>query len=776
MSDRRTRKVQALLEKFRTVAKERLERLNNAFLTLESAPEDEGASSTFLREIHTLKGEAKLMGFQKVNVVAHKTEDLVFRARDQKFHFSENLGQCILAGLDLIEQLMEAGGDAEKADLEASLDGFLSQADTVLSDGHESVVPPASPRPPHSKVPLKTESTHSSTPVVSRSTMGAEPEPQERDDRGRGNPGDRRRMTIRVEVERLDFLADRVADIARYHTQLEQEFESTRTIGLAWRREARTLERDLRALEQTVGSSGQGVDSIFERLSQFLSLARELNGKLLDSSSRGQEVVFTREYGLRELETSVKSLRLVPLSTLFGQYPRALRDLAREQGKQAKLTIEGGELEVDNRVLENLEEPLLHVFRNAVDHGIETPSERVEAGKPEEGLVSLSALQGGSHVEIAISDDGRGLVLEHLLGAAIRRGLIAPNEAESLSSQEIVRLVLRSGFSTRDRATDVSGRGVGLDVVRARVESLGGSVGISGQPGLGTTIRLRVPISIALMPALVVRVGPVALAFPSHSLSSIVDVEREMIRNAGEGLVLRLDERHVPVEPLPSLLGMGLVEENEEHSPITRVLVVEDQGRQLGLIGGAIEEERELTLRPLDAFLRDLQIFVGTAILDYGEPALVVSVSELMRRAELGIAPSSVRAGPISAERSIVLVEDSEIVRDMIEGMLRGLGHKVLEAANGRDALVHLERQDVDIVITDLEMPVMDGFELIEQIRANPTTSDIPIVVLSSRGSAADKQRAGELGADAYLVKSEFSEERLVETLRRFLRPEGTRR
>jgi CheY-like chemotaxis protein len=242
-------------------------------------------------------------------------------------------------------------------------------------------------------------------------------------------------------------------------------------------------------------------------------------------------------------------------------------------------------------------------------------------------------------------------------------------------------------------------------------------------------------------------------------------------------LALLFNERHIPVEHFPALLGMAESEEDgEEDDPIERVIVVEDQGRLLGLTGGAIEEERELTLRPLGMFLRDIQIFIGTAILDYGEPALVVSVSELMRRAELGVVSVPGKAAHPTIERKVVLVEDSEIVRDMIEGMLRGLGHSVLEAANGRDALVHLECQDIDVVITDLEMPVMDGFELIKQIRANPSTSDVPVVVLSSRGSAEDKQRAGELGADAYLVKSEFSEERLVETLSRFLHPEGAER
>ena len=777
MSDRRTRKVQALLEKFRSVAKERLVRLNNAFLKLETNPEDQQASSVLLREIHTLKGEAKLMGFQKVNIVAHKTEDLIFSARDQGYQFSDEVAQSILSGLDLIEALMESGDDAAQARLEETLDTFLSQADALLAEGPSSSSPAATGlielRDPKAAI----ASSSTTAPSVAPTAAAGEVADQSNEDKVPPDAAGPRRATIRVDVERLDFLADRVADIARYHTQLEQGFESVRRLGQVMRREGRSLERDLRSIDQDQAGAKDGIS---KAVTQFLSSLRENNDELLEVASRGQEVVFTREYGLKELETSVKALRLVPLHTLFGRYPRALRDLAKEQGKQVRLTTEGGDLEVDNRVLENLEEPLLHIFRNAIDHGIEGPEERRDAGKPAEGHVHVTTHQGGSHVEIAVADDGRGLLPSTIVSAALRRGLITEGEADAMPTSDIIRLVLRPGFSTRDQATDVSGRGVGLDVVRERVESLGGSVGVSGAPGVGTTIRLRVPISVALMPALVIRIGEVALAIPSHAITAIVDAEGDQLEPVSDRWAIRFNGRHIPVENLPALLGQEGVKAVDEslEDDVTRVLVVEDQGRLLGLMGARVAEERELTLRPLDAFLRDLHVFIGTAILDYGEPALVVSVSELMRRAELGLHPAVERSrrAAATAQRSIVLVEDSEIVRDMLEGMLRGFGYIVLEAANGRDALVHLERHTPDLIVTDLEMPVMDGFELIKQVRALPKTADVPIVVLTSRGSAEDKRRAGELGADAYLVKSAFSEDVLAETLHRFFRAEGARR
>lgn len=764
----RERKVQALLAKFHAIATERLERLNNAFLTLETNPDDSGALSTLLREIHTLKGEAKLMGFQKVNIAAHRTEDLIFKAKELQFRGPEELGQCILAGLDLIAALMRPVEGAAQAEVDAALDAFLARAEQVLAGGGSRPPPGEGGPPPSGGGPppggAKPSAAGGAGAPVSRASSKSIPAPTEEDLAGAASQT--RSSTIRVDVERLDYLADRVADLARHHVKLEADLDRALRIGEAWRRESRSLDRELRGNQR-------GPAGLAELVGGHLAKLRGLNEQLLEVVSRSQEVAFAREYGIRELENAVKGLRLVPLSALFGRYPRALRDLAREQGKQVRFTVEGGELEVDNRVLEHLDEPLLHIFRNAIDHGIERPEARHRAGKPEEGQVRLVARQGGSHVEISISDDGRGLVPEVILDAATRRGLITPEEAAGLPPAEVVRLVLRPGFTTRERVTDVSGRGMGLDVVRSQVESLGGSVGISGEPGTGTTIKLRLPISVALMPALVVRVGQVLVAFPSHTVTSILDVAEGELQRVGRRTAVRLGEEHLPIEDLPVLLGV--TGEPGGAEGVERVLVVEDQGRQLGLRGGVVLEERELTLRPLDPFLRDLHLFFGAAILDHGEPALVVSVSELMRRAELGLrAQASVTPSPATAaQRSVLLVEDSEIVRDMLEGLLRGFGHRVIEAANGRDALAHLEKDRPDVVITDLEMPVMDGFELIERVRATPQVADLPIVVLSSRGSAADKQRAGELGADAYLVKSEFNEDLLAETIGRFLRAEA---
>lgn len=796
MNSARSNKVKALVAKFKSVTTERLERLNNAFVVLETTPSDTEAAASLVREIHTLKGEAKLMGFEQVNVVAHRTEDLIFRARDAGFRFTEELSGGVLAGLDLIGALMSEQG-ASADDVQA----FVERVTGILEgDGEEarssdpgtgeirrsSVPPPsrepaaAAPRSARQPTPKSADDEKSSSkqPVAGltkkaatekereagESPVSAEPAgPSGGEARGRPAPPSevegehqKARRTIRVDAEKLDFLADRVADLSRSHLQIEEAFGALRVLTKEWRSVHRGLLR--------------GEDSPGKR-EEALSKLEALNMQLSAVLSRDQEDGFVRENTVRELESAVKDLRLIPLSSLFERYPRAVRDLGRELGKRVRFSIEGGSLEVDNRVLENLDEPLLHLIRNAVDHGIEPQSERRRAGKSLEGSIRLSAMHAGSHVEIAVSDDGCGLDPEVIRAKAIETKLVTPERAARMTTDEILRLVLVSGFSTRERTTDISGRGVGLDVARERVEALGGSLGLEGRPGVGTRMVLRVPISVALMPALVIRLGRLALAVPSHSVSAILEVPESDRRSVGSHMAFRYGDEHMPLESLPNLLGLPADEDMDEDMA-RRVLVVEDQGRQLGLWGAKLVAEQHLTLKPLDPFLGGMHMFIGTTLLEDGEPALVFSVSELMRRVQQSVAAPMIRQQTQQVKDSphvVLLVEDSEVVRDMLEGIIRELGHQVLEATNGRDALARAEETMPDLVVTDLEMPVMDGFELIERLRGSSATAHLPIIVLSSRGSREDKQRAGELGADAYLVKSEFAEERLAETIDRFL-------
>ncbi len=734
--DQRARARKVLIEKFRAVAAERIERLNNAFLALEKAPDDAEAATLVLREIHSLKGEAKLMGFADINLIAHRTEDLLLYAKARGYRVEQEVADLILKGLDIISLLLnkEAGGEKPAIDLSA----FLSRADQAMGQP-----------PPDRPAAVAEPATLPEAPTLSSSR-----EPREA-------------SSLRVETQKLDLLTALVGDLLRSQRQTLDTYTALTRSCEAWRKVAQTLQpqvrQRLRALDLSLPQQDRALMALDEPLRTLGAIQAEIAALI----SHALEESYSGGDQLARLEATVKDLRLLPLSSLLLRYPRAVRDLASEQGKKAQTQIVGGEIEIDKHVLDQIEEPLLHLIRNAVDHGLEGPAERRDAGKPEVATLQLSARQVGTQVEITVFDDGRGLSTKLIRRAALARGLLTQERAPALDSEALFSLLFTPGFTTREAATDLSGRGIGLDVVKSRVEALGGSVRIQSLYGQFTKVILCVPVTVALLRVLVFRVQRGTCAIPSGALRSVLRFDPAQVEPLGSREVYRHDGEVLPLSNLGKLFGLAPAADPAAR----RVIVVEDRGQRLALLTDQVLGEREIVQRPADPFLSEMPLVAGTAVLEYAQPATILNVAALLRLAQ--------RSGHLPAgkdlpeedlpARCVLLVEDSELTRDMLEDILRSMGHNVIEAANGRDALTRIAERRPDLVITDLEMPLMDGFELIQNIRATPGVEDVPIVVLTTRGSRSDKERAAELGADAYLVKSSFQEGILQETLKRFL-------
>jgi chemotaxis protein histidine kinase CheA len=710
----------ALIAKFQSVAAERLERLNNAFVQLERDPDDGDEAALLMREIHTLKGEAKLMGFADINFVAHRVEDLLIRARETGFRFPQPLGDTVLSGFDIIAQLLSKRSGASSP---VDLADFGRRAEQVLKsdDSRE-------PAPPEELAP----SPAAPTPA-------------------RASPS-----TLRVDVTAIDDLTGLVADLFRHQLTTKRVFQDLAALGEEW----------LRVIQRLASAQAGPRERATLTTKAALERLQDLNRELTRVVLMARDEAFEGEDHVHELEVTVKGLRLLPLSSLFARYPRAVRDMARDQGKKVQVTVLGGELALDKYILDQVDEPLLHLIRNAVDHGLEQPAEREAAAKPREGRITLSARSAGSHAEIVVADDGRGLSLEVIRDTAVSRGILRSDE--EVAPESLMQLVFRMGFSTRSQATDLSGRGIGLDVVKERIERLGGGVGIQSAPGKGTSVVLTVPISVALRRALVVECGGRLFAIPSLAVASVERATDAQVEAAGVGQALRVEDDLIPLATLDELLAVGDPDGANGGDP--RIVVVRSHGSRLALRVGHIVGEREFVQRPLDPFLEKTPLLIGVAVLEHADPIFVLNIPEIIRTTHEpgGRGRRAAPPGPARSKR-ILLVEDSELTRDMVEGVLREMGHDVAEAVNGSEALALVERTVPDLVITDLEMPVMDGFGLIRALRARPETSQVPIVVLSTRGSEEDRAAAAELGADAYLVKSVFREQTLKQTVGRFL-------
>ena len=505
---------------------------------------------------------------------------------------------------------------------------------------------------------------------------------------------------------------------------------------------------------------------------QLREMSEQVSAALLPKVRQLRDQSFEAHLRLTEVQDTLRQLGLLEVGLLFQRYPAAVRTLAREQSKRVRVVLEGTQVAVDKRVLDRIDDALLHLLRNSVDHGIEAPENRRAAGKKEHGTIILRARQIGAEVEIQIEDDGCGVDVQAVRESAKRRGLLPPDQVDELDDEATLQLVFQPGLSTREEVSDLSGRGVGLDVVKQEVEDLGGSVHLATREGHGTTFTLRLPISISLSKLLLVEASGQPWAIPSNQIDGLLRIGPDSIERAGEGLVVISGEGRIPLTDLRALVSN---EEGKREEDVAarrmNVVVLSHAGQRLAIRVDRFLKEYEAVQRSTGEFLAGARLIHGALVMEGGRPALVLNVPELLRRfgeGQVRYASRLPRRMEVES-RKILIVEDSELTRDMLVHAASRLGLEIYEAVNGREALKTVDSVVPDLVLTDLDMPVMDGFDLIAALRARDETERIPIVVLSTRGSEEDRRRAAEAGADAYLVKTSFTEASLKSVVERFL-------
>ena len=512
-------------------------------------------------------------------------------------------------------------------------------------------------------------------------------------------------------------------------------------------------------------------DPLQRQVGQLGELLTGLESRLRDEGHQVSLLV-------SQLDAATRDLRMVPLSSLLDRYPVAVRGLARRLGKQVQLTTEGEATEVDREVLERLDEPLLHLVQNAVDHGIESPEQRRRQGKPAEATICLRSWLAGQTLHLEVKDDGSGIDAQAVRDRAVALKLVEPATARQMSEAEMVRTIFSAGFSTRSEASEVSGRGIGLNVVLSAVEGLGGKVDITtrtGGPEQGTTFHLQVPVTVAITAVVLFRTGGSRYAIPASAVETIVENQAHALVDSVDGRAFRHGDRVIPLLSLEGLLGEVATEPVAHRAERGgRVLIVRSGGDRVALLGSHDHLEREVVLKPTGKFFERQRLVTAAVHLEDGSLALVLKPAELVFAAR-----GERRDHPVVTEtaaprtgfgKTILVVDDSPVVRDLISDALRAHGIRVVEAGDGEEALNRLaSHPNIDLVVTDFEMPRLDGIGLIRALRARPDMRRIPAVVVSMRGSDADKQAALDVGADAYLVKSDFSHAGLWTMIARFL-------
>lgn len=764
------------LQTFRAEAEERLHNMAEGLMMLENAPGDEELLKKLFREAHTLKGAAGMMGFDVVRDLSHRVEDLLSSLQKGQITLNKNRADILLETLDRIEELLPDNDTCQVSEIDIS--GLMERL-ALANDSHDidssskemqagqTVRPVAAPgisaetpsnepeTPPRPAAATRNRNIVSAVEAatgVEASTRGADP-------------------TIRVNIERLDKLLNLMGEI--HVNQIDSESQVHELSDL--QQSARELRNVFSSLADQVedlkhNSGADQIASFSEKLIQAEHRAEAISGSIDDAASRFKENTASRGLALDELQDRTLQVRMLPLTNIFNIYPRVIRDASSAGSKIVQLQTSGEDTELDKRILEQISDPLMHIIRNCVDHGIEAPSVRGAAGKPEQGTIRLNAYQRGDRVEIEIEDDGAGIDPEKVRKTAIEKGLLEVND--ELSDEDLIDLIFRPGFSTAETITEISGRGVGLDVVKSNIEKLEGFVNVESEPGTGTRFTVSLPVTLAVIKGLLVESSDARFVIPLSSVKEMVAVPEKDIRTLGSRRSFLMRDIAIPIIDLLEYLGGG---ETERAGKRSQVVVVGSDKFMLGLEVGRLLGEQEVVIKPLGVFLGSLPYIAGLTILGSGEAVVVLNISQLARKVKEGTpgqhkVKHEHQAGiPVTRRKTVLVVEDSLVVRELQRNILENAGYDVDTAVDGTDALAQLLQKPADCVVTDIEMPRMNGFDLTSAIRKTEDLRDTPVIMVTSCSNDSDKKLGIEVGADAYVIKGSFDQEILLKMIERLV-------
>jgi chemosensory pili system protein ChpA (sensor histidine kinase/response regulator) len=805
-----------ILEFFQPEAEEHLQVVSDCLISLEGNNNPEEINRLF-RAIHTVKGSAAQVGLKRLGAIAHRVEDLIGRLRDGEIEPSPAVVDICLESVDVLKKTLHQQW-TDESEMRNAVDSLLNRiAEFAPVDLEEAamgqIAAAESAEPVHQQVaaPVAARKTNKQIAAPAQSAKSVRIA-LERLDRMMNTVGElvinRTRMVGRVSeleklVDTLSFSKERLqGKVNEFQEKYEfNKISSSRNIS-SWK--AATTPQRL-----TSAAAGDGLFDDFselemDRYDDFNILSRsmaEISADVNEVLTQLEGYIGRVEGDIDEftklahhLQDEFTAARMVPIGTLYSRLSRAVRDAAQSSGKQVDLDFVGNETELDNNIIQQISDPLVHLVRNSVAHGIERAEARRAADKSEVGTVSLRAYHRGNHIYIEVEDDGGGIDYERVKNAAIERGLVSHDTADRLTERDLREMLFHPGFSTAHSKTELAGRGVGLDVVRANLNALNGEVEIASTPGSGTKFTLKVPLTLIISPALFVRCGGTSFALPLAVVEEIRRIRADEIEDIGGKLLTKVRDVVTEVVRLDSYLGLPPLE------PINgyfRMVVANTGNRQIGLVVEEVLGKDEIVIKSLGEYLRRVKLFPGTTIAPDGSLILLIDLNRMVAAEpnERRILQASASAARVFApgseaiargtiptdaidrvehERVIVVADDSISVRKFVGRMLEKNGYRVKLAADGLEAAELVAQHGCHLIITDLEMPRMTGYELMVQLRQSPTTRRIPVMVVTSRAGAKHRDRAIKEGATSFLTKP-VQEDQLIAAVEQLIGSEATR-
>jgi two-component system sensor histidine kinase and response regulator WspE len=770
----------SLLDLFREEVRAHTGTLNQGLVELEKDAANPQKIEPLMRAAHSIKGAARIVNIDAAVQLAHAMEDAFVAAQEGRIRIVPADVDVLLRGTDMLARLGQvADGDvaawsaantAEIADLREGFGRMAQGQPAPVAVGRPTQTAALESRlqPPGAGTPTAPAETVS--PVAEPPPQAAEPTAVQTVEAGGGDnlagtvpvTAAAAEAVVRVTAQSLN----RLMGLAGESLVQARWLEPFATALLRLKQQHDHLAAVLDGLKEVLAAGGREdrLATLVDEARRQSAVGREVLGERIrdfqDHAALAEDLN-TRLY--REVITS----RMRPFGDGAGGFPRLVRDMARRLDKPVRLEILGQETPVDRDILDRLEAPLTHLVRNAVDHGIDPPGERVAAGKAETGLVRIEASHRAGTLVITVSDDGGGIDVERLRAKVVERGLTTADLARAMSEAELLEFLFLPGFSTAGQVSEYSGRGVGLDVVQTTVRQVGGSVRISTQAGRGTRFHLQLPLTLSVLRAVLVDIAGEPYAFPHNRIDRLIRVPLADVRSLEQRQFVTVDGQNVGLVLAAQLLDLPL---NTAAADELAVVLLSDQTGTYGLIVERFQGEQDLVVRPLDPRLGKVPNLSAGAVLDDGSPVLIVDVEDLIRSMDRFIQGNTLRrsdraGGAAAPPRRVLVVDDSITVRELERQLLRNHGYDVTVAVDGQEGWHTVRTEPFDLVISDIDMPRMNGLELVQAIRADPALRDLPVIVVSYKEQEEDRLRGLEVGANAYLTKSSFHDHTFLQAV-----------
>jgi two-component system, chemotaxis family, sensor kinase CheA len=750
-----------LIDIFKAETEEHLTKLDNGLIALEKQPDQPELVSSLNREVHTLKGAARVFGFSEIQDIAHRIEDLFEGIAGKKAVFSSLMAERIFKGLDAIRTILERIVQEKEIDLDTlglcrELEACLAEKQGVRTQGKRG-------RGQNSKRGKPNKGPEGKAPEIEKAQLEASPPLREGDG---SPPSAQREEYIRIPLSRADKLLYLVGELVINKMKSSAKVAQAKRLSKLSKEAQKSISLLSETIKREFSSQPGDVTRLLSQCDAQIQNLREHSLTLYDDVSTE---TFHLDPVIDELQARVKEIKMVPLSTILEGFPRMVRDIASERGKEVQWQISGEETELDKKVLDRIKTSLIHILRNCIDHGIEEPEARVASEKPRAGTIKVSASQKADNVVITIEDDGRGMDIAEIKQTALKKELVTNHELERKTDKEILNLVFMNGFSTSPVVTDVSGRGMGLDIVSRDITNLKGQVILDTQKGRGTQFTLVLPLTIAVIHVLLVEAQDMTFALPMFSIIEGVRVDRDHVSTIEGRMAIPWREQIVPLVRLNEVLNLPPSGEgNSKAGKEMSVVIAASFDSHVGFIVDDIVGEEEVFIKGLGMHLGKMKNVSGAVIMPTGEVVVVLDIADLIAHSALSVPQGKGKQRPSRLERNekrILIVEDAFSTREMEKNILETHGYQVETAVDGLDALDKMGGPPYDLIVSDIEMPRMNGFELCRALKKKEGTRDIPFVMVTALEREEDKRKGMEVGAAAYIVKSAFEQTNLLDTI-----------